>query len=554
MDGGFCINGPATAVGPARTRADGVNYIVRARSNRLDEMRNSSISRFAAEKQWLILSCLTAALLGSTGHAAPAAGESSWSRYYAEGETAVSEQKLAQAEESFRQALAAAEGERRDEQAVEKCTLRLADILTLRDKTGEAQVLYQRLLDTMAKRYGSQSPRLAPVLMALGSIQEAAGDHASAMSYYTRVLAVNEKHYGPYSPAVAGTLHKMGRAAVKSGRGKEAESHYKRALSILMQQPGLAASTQMESLMRDYADLLKGSGNSSQDLLKEFKTDFPGTRDSGTAPSGVVPGGQGPQPELPLRPAIATAKGRGQSAWQKENQFQLKAAQSAQTNMDPQIVLRGIHRPYTDQSLAPAYRVLSETIFNQSHFEKGEDYYKRMIAIDRDSLGTSHPSLANDLTGLALLYMARQRYAEAQPLLASALSIYEQNYGSSNLLTISARTALAATEFNLGHIDRAAELYRNALSQGQSSLGPNSFETASILNELAYLYYHQGRLDDSCTFYEWALASTERAVGNKDPLVAACLIDYAQVLRGLGRAGDAERVETRAQSILAEAR
>src|SRR5262249_10528042 len=104
---------------------------------------------------------------------------------------------------------------------------------------------------------------------------------------------------------------------------------------------------------------------------------------------------------------------------------------------------------------------------------------------------------------------------------------------------------------HLGHTDRAAELYRSALSNGQSSLGPNSLETARILNELAYLYFHQGKLQESRTFYEWALASTEGAVGQQNPLLAACLKDYAQVLRSLGQTSEASAAESRADKILA---
>jgi hypothetical protein len=75
-------------------------------------------------------------------------------------------------------------------------------------------------------------------------------------------------------------------------------------------------------------------------------------------------------------------------------------------------------------------------------------------------------------------------------------------------------------------------------------------ETARILNELAYLYYHQGKLQESRTFYAWAAASTEAAVGQKSPMLAACLKDYANVLRSLGQTSDATTLESRADGIL----
>jgi tetratricopeptide (TPR) repeat protein len=214
------------------------------------------------------------------------------------------------------------------------------------------------------------------------------------------------------------------------------------------------------------------------------------------------------------------------------------------------VILRGMAHPTSEQNLAPVYKTMSETIFGQSHFEKGEDYYKRKIAADLESLGAQHPSVANDLCGLAVLFISRQNYAQAKPLLARALPIYEHAWGEDNLLTINTRTSLASVEFHLGNTDAAAKLYRQALSQGQAALGPNNLATARILNDMAYLSFHQGKLQEACTFYEWALASTEGAVGQKDPLLAACLKDYALVLRGLGRTTEASAVESRAENIL----
>ncbi len=68
-----------------------------------------------------------------------------------------------------------------------------------------------KLLGILTSRYGGNSSQVAPVLMALGSLQEAEGDHTTAMNYYRQALAINEKNYGPYSPYVAGSLHQIGR-------------------------------------------------------------------------------------------------------------------------------------------------------------------------------------------------------------------------------------------------------------------------------------------------------------------------------------------------------
>lgn len=475
-----------------------------------------------------------------------AAESQNWSSLYTDGTSQLQQQKLNAAESSFRQALSLVKEQSKNPADTEQCMLKLADTLALEEKISEAQSIYQQLLDILVKRYGSSSSKLAPVLMALGSIQESEGDHTTAMQYYNRALKINERSYGPYSPGVVSVLHRLGNANCASGSKEDARKHYNRALTALLQDPSLAASKEMESLIQDYHNLIQGNDNSNRQLIKDFNADILPDNKAVAGNAGVV--------QAPLRPAITPQANTDQSAWQKQSGAQRESTRQWQSNEDPQIIARSFPKPASEATMAPAYKVLNDSIFKQNHYEKGESYYQRMIATDIDSLGPYHPSVANDLTGLALLYVGQHKYAEAQPLLMRALSIYQQAYGTTNLLTINTRVTLGSVEFRLGHADKAAELFRSALTQGQSVLGPNSFETASILNELAYLYYHQGKLEEARTFYGWALSSTEGALGKDDPLVAACLKDYAQVLRSMGNSADAESMDLRAQKILAAAK
>jgi len=479
----------------------------------------------------------------------------SWSELYASGLTALDQQSLSLAESKFRRAYSLVQKQSKTAADEEKCMLKLAATLALEDKTGESQVLYQKLLRLLTSRYGENSAQLGPVLMALGSLQESEGDHTSAMNYYQRALSINESHYGPYSPYVASSLHRMGRASKKAGRIKDAETHYQRAISILSKDANSDAQSQLAGVMHDYGNLLKGDDTSNKDLINDFQEDILNSKSAPAKPSGERIQGnvQSDAEKVELRQPIAPPTGT-QSQFQIASNNQLTASRQAQADANTNIALRGLIDPASDKTLAPAYKVLSDSIFKQNRFEKGESYYQRMIAIDVDSLGPNHPSLANDLNGLAQLYIAQKRYKEAQPLLIRALGIYDQTHGSNNLLTINTRASLASVELQLGNSAKAAELYRNALTQGGAALGPNSLETAKILNDLAYAKYKQGKLEEARTFYEWAIASTEGAVGDKDTLLAACLRDYAQVLRSLGRVDDATEAESRAAKILAESK
>lgn len=488
--------------------------------------------------------------------AAGAATIEAWSALCAEGDSALSSQSPSIAEQKYRQAVALVKKQSKNPEDLDKCLLKLASALTLLDRTGEARTILQQMLNQHQKKFGSNSSRLTAVLMGLGSIEEAAGDHTLAMSYYNRALAISEKNYGTYSPDAAFALRGIGRVHGKMGNKAAATDSYKRAITILSKEPNLEAAEQLKAVTHDYGDLLKGSDTSDKNLIDDFQKEIFNDRQPLKSPATSGSGTRIPDSETSSNSGASTRgstlTGTVQSQWQQQSEQQLAQARNSDTNENEAVSLRGIHMPSSDAALKPAFKVVSDTIFQQNRYHLGEAQYQRMIAADTDSLGPNHPSVANDLNGLAQLYIAQKRFTEARSCLTRALAIYEATYQSQNVLTINTMASLASVESNLGNIPAATKLYREALSNAQETLGPNSLETAKILNGLAFLYYQQGQLDKASTFYQWAIASTEKAVGTKDPLLAACLKDYALVLRGLDKDNQASEVEQRAGRILSQ--
>jgi tetratricopeptide (TPR) repeat protein len=610
------------------------------------------------------------------------AASADWSADFAAGEDSLADQNLPQAESNFRKALKKAQqpGHTVDDEV--KCMTRLADALALRNKTDMAQALYRKSLTILEQHYGRESQKVVPALLRLGSVYESEGDPTTAIAMYKRAMSINERNYGPYSPAVANSLHRMGRATSATGDKKEAAKHYKAALSILMKEPGLSASNQMEGLLKDYHDLLNTTDNSNKELLVDFKNDMRDDQDSSedptvttnaqsrtdasgksgskagnrfatqsgnraistnkatsssqTAPTpfGVTPrdvdekdstpqirtkepenaltvqpevalrttpmlpasasqidvtapklrpthsafesliqnsqsaqnaspiAATGAPPQnldeppsplsVPLTQTLAAASRPDGSLWQKQSTFQLNALKEGQTNQDPEVLNRAFGQPFSPTQLAPMYSALDDVVYKQNHYPESELLYQRKIAIDLKALGPNHPSVGNDLNALALLYVSQRRYKDAEPLLMKAMKIYEESYGNDNILVIKAQATLASVEYYLGNVEQAAQLYRTALSNGISTLGSKDLQTARILNELAFLYFQQGKLQEAATFYQWAMASTQGAVGEDNPLFAACMKDYAQLLRALGRSAEATALDMRADKILAQ--
>lgn len=502
---------------------------------------------------------LSTALLGIAGAwpGTALAEANSWSDLYAAGQSSIKTEKPSQAVAKFRQALSIVRKGSRDPADLDKCRLALAQALSLDGKVSESRSLLLKMLSEVKANDGAGAKRMNPVLMALGSIEEAAGNHESAMSYYNQALAINERQYGPYSPEAAKALYGVGRTNHKSGKKDAAVLSYKKAISILSKDPNQDAAEELKSVLKDYKDLIKGDDDSDKSLLNDYQKDIL-KNDSSTKEhydwnekesSGRIKisserttGEAGSQAAGP-----ASAAG---SQFQAASQRKLQDSRAAASSEDEQVALRQLSVPSSDATLRPAFKTLTDTIVEQPRYKAAESQYERMIATDINSLGPHHPSVANDMNGLAQLYISQSRFSEARNLLIKALAVYEAAYGERNTLTINTRAALASCEAALGNFTQALESYNKALAGAQEILGPDSFETAKILNALAYLYFTQGQLEKSSTVYEWALASTERSVGKNDPRLAACMKDYAQVLRRLDKNEKAQDLESRALQII----
>lgn len=486
-----------------------------------------------------------------------------WRQVVQQAQEKLDQQKFNEAEKLFKQALNMMPKDAANDEFRSQVYLKLANTLTLSDQTGEAQSYYLKLLNLETRQHGSDSVHIVPALLALGSIQEAEGNHTLAMQYYRRALQINERNYGPYSPAAADNLHRLGRAGWRSGDRTQSSAHYKQSLNILLKQPDLAASDQLLSVMNDYSDKLKGNDNSNRDLLLDFKKEILAKSTPTSSATAIMQPPQIPPQIVPqTSPLQFTAGGSavhttrstsGLTSFTDQDRLRLNAVKEQQTETDPGVTLRGIAAPYSNQTLDPAYKIVNSSLSNQVRYGQSADNLERSIAADVDALGPNHPTVANDLTSLAQIRIAEGKYSEARNLLNKALPIYEKVYGTNNNLTISALASLAFVEGQTGNTETAIGVYKRALAAGQSVLGPNSMETARILNEMAHLYYAQGKLNEARTYYEWAVASTEAAVGDHDSLLAACLRDYAQVLRTMGKDDEASSAELKASRIIATA-
>jgi tetratricopeptide (TPR) repeat protein len=481
----------------------------------------------------IIVALLAASSVGS----AAALPQGSWTVMIATGDTHLKRKEYPLAEECYEQALLQVKRGPHDPDDQVKCMQKVAAALQLQNITEDVMPLYKKSLKILERAHGKESPELVPTLYAMGAIHETEDDRKQAVTIYTRALAINRKNFAPDSLNVADSLHRLARAEVAARLLQPAEQLYLESLTLYMHQPSLPSTTGLENLLSDYIDLLNKLDLPTRILPSDFQAQL-------------------------LKDRVGSLNlnmGLPQSYWQKQvsalltNSRANTSAKSDTVESSSQPA-QSLPSQQSSQSAQSSPQALTGESRSAKKFASNEvDFYERMVAIDLKALGQNHPTVADDLTALAAVYIAQHRYTEAKPLLNRALTIYENVYGANNLLVARTRTALTQVVKLIQHPDILASEYTDPSALANIPSQAKSLEISLKLNDLAFLCYCQGKIDNAVNIYHWALASTAGATGKQSTLSAACLTDFATVLRSTSQAAEAGKMLESASSILSNA-
>jgi tetratricopeptide (TPR) repeat protein len=216
-----------------------------------------------------------------------------------------------------------------------------------------------------------------------------------------------------------------------------------------------------------------------------------------------------------------------------------------------------------------AASVLSRTgryLYDHALYARAQPLYQRALTIYEQQLGSSHPHTASNLNNLAALYDAQGKYGEAELLYKRALAIREQALGTEHPDTAQSLNDLAWLYYNEGKYEQAELLYKRTLAIRERQLGTEHPYTAESLNDLAWLYDHQGRYeeaealyyvvweDEGCRgeaepLYQRALMIREGQLGAEHPDTAQSLDNLALLYDNQGRYGEAEPLRKSALAI-----
>jgi tetratricopeptide (TPR) repeat protein len=149
---------------------------------------------------------------------------------------------------------------------------------------------------------------------------------------------------------------------------------------------------------------------------------------------------------------------------------------------------------------------------DEGNFAEVESHYKAALAeTEKAELFPGRGFWCSTSMWLARFYVARQRYAEAEPLFQRALEIHEEDRGPTSYLPHHLQEFAKLYELQ-GKYEAAEALYRRALEVCEQLRGANSLFTARGLDDLAGFCRARGRYAEAEELYRRSLAIVEENV------------------------------------------
>ena len=183
---------------------------------------------------------------------------------------------------------------------------------------------------------------------------------------------------------------------------------------------------------------------------------------------------------------------------------------------------------------------LGHTYMNLGQFEPAEPHLARALALRQENLGEAHVDTLKALMLLGYLRIRQGRYLEAEPLLVKSLELHRRVLGEEDPDTLSAMEILGVLYRRLGRYDEAEPLYLEVLDARRRVLGEEHRYTIVSIRNLAILYKVQGKYDRAEAFYSEALELGRRVLGDEHPDTLSALTSLAALYRSQQRLDEAE--------------
>ena len=140
---------------------------------------------------------------------------------------------------------------------------------------------------------------------------------------------------------------------------------------------------------------------------------------------------------------------------------------------------------------------LAAVLVAQGRYEEAARFYRQNLDTDRKFLGDEHPTVALDLSALALCFEKLNRLDEAESLYRRSLAIRNAVFGKDSPQSAIVLTYLASLVARRGNFKEAERLYEQSIDIKIRTQGESHPDTADAKVSLAQLYINHGKLREA---------------------------------------------------------
>lgn len=302
----------------------------------------------------------------------------------------------------------------------------LEDALRLADEYDlpAAESLCRQALEIFEKEDGPDSPDVANILHALGSILEKKADYAGAATCARRAIAIIEALLGNFDGPEGQLilLHALGLLGVA----------LRQQGLYALAEPPLTRATEIASSLPEFPEEVAQAWNNLGILCK-----YAGWFERG---------------EQAYTRAMALAERLG---------------------------------PGREMTLATLLHNIGGLEHARERYDRAEEPARRAWEIRRELLGENDPATLADAVAYAAVLDGLERWEESRPIYRRALTEYERIFGPEHYEIAATLHNLAAVEEATGNTAAAIKLTRRALRIKNKVLGPDSPDTALTAMQLA---------------------------------------------------------------------
>lgn len=182
-------------------------------------------------------------------------------------------------------------------------------------------------------------------------------------------------------------------------------------------------------------------------------------------------------------------------------------------------------------------------------FDKAESLYQDTLATLTKQYGHHHPDVAAIYHNLAGLNHARGDYQTAETWARQSYQLHLELFGAQHPKTIADGAAFGSILHGLKKWDEAISYFKTAITFFEQKFGSIHYDVALNLNNLAASEQAKGNLSAAEQAYRRALGIKTQILGESHPEVAITLNNLASVLKQIGNKQEAKAFLEQARTI-----